>query len=202
MSKIIKHLSYSIMLIFLSGCVSGHRVVLTSENVVFDHFNTDASMGIMVISDERKGQAWYKTQQTWRVETIQNVPETASHHVWQIEISPGDAYLAVLSEGEGHPVVEIFEIKSILMQRDGCEDTMIAPVLSIDPYPGTIWIERWKSDTLLLVSSDVPLTLLDKNTRRVPLQDPESDSRKFLWDISTDTISKHVFNDTQRIYPQ
>ncbi len=189
----IKRVFYSVLLILLFalyGCVSGHKVVLRSENVVFDHFNTDSSMGLMAISDDRKGQIWYKTQKTWRVETIKNVPETALHNVWQIEISSKDEYLAVLSEGEGHAVVEIFEIKSILMQRDGLEDIMISPILTVDPYPGTIWIEGWQNDKVLLIISDVPLTRLDKNERRVPLQDPELYSQKFLWDISTDTILK------------
>lgn len=186
-----KSVFYSILLIlfFISyGCHSGHNVVLTAENVVSDHLNTDASVGLMVISDERKGQAWYKTQKTGRVETIKNIPETALHNVWQVEISPKDEYIAVLSEGEGHPIVEIFELKKILMQRDGLEDEMIPPVLTVDPYPGTIWMKGWQSDTLLLIDSDVPLTFLDKNERRVPLQDMGLETQTFLWDISTDII--------------
>lgn len=187
----IKHAYFSALMIILFslyGCASGHKVILTSENVVFDHFNTDASMGLMVISDERKGQAWYRTDRTGRIESLMNVPDTASQHVWQIEISPKDDYLAVLSEDEGHPVVEIFQMKSILAPGEGWEDTMVSPISMVDPYPGSIWIEGWENDTFLLVKSDVPLTLLDPKQRRVPLQDPEQGSRKFLWDIATDTI--------------
>lgn len=188
-----KRVYYSILLIlfFISySCQSGHHVVLTAENVVSDHLNTDSSVGLIVISDKRKGQAWYKSQKTWRVETIKNIPETALRNVWQVEISPKDEYLAVLSEGEGHPIVDIFELKKIFMPRDGLEDEMISPILTVDPYPGTIWIKGWQSDTLLLIESDVPLTFLDKKERRVPLQDMGLETQTFLWDISTDTIVK------------
>jgi hypothetical protein len=188
-----KRVFYSILLILIFifySCRSGHKVVLTAENIVTDHLNADASVGLMVITDERKGQAWYKTQKTWRIETIKNIPETALHNVWQVEISPKDDYVAVLSEGEGHPMVEIFELKKIFRQRDGLEDEMISPIVTIDPYPGTIWIKGWQSDTILRIESDVPLTLLDKHERRVPFQDPELETRIFLWNISTDTLTR------------
>lgn len=145
-------------------------------------------MCLMVISDERKGQAWYMTQKTWRIATIKNIPETALHNVWQVAISPKDEYLAVLSEGEGHPIVDIFKLKTIFRPRDGLEDAMIPPVLTIDPYPGTIWIRGWQSDACLLIESDVPLTLLDKKKRRVPLLEPGSETQTFSWDISNDAI--------------
>jgi hypothetical protein len=176
------------IILILNGCHSGHNVVLTAENVIFDHLNKDSSLGVLVISDERMGQTWYKTQNNWRVETIKNIPETSLYNVWQVEISPQDEYMAVLSEGEGHPIVEIFEINKIFRQRDGLEDEMISPALSVDPYPGTIWIKEWQSDTLLLIDSDIPLTLLDKKERRVPLQDPGLETQEFLWDVSSDTI--------------
>lgn len=188
MEKKFLFLILSILHIILNGCHLGHNVVLTAENVIFDHLNKDSSIGVLVISDERNGQTWYKTIKNWRVETIKNIPETSLHNVWQVEISPQDEYMAVLSEGEGHPIVEIFEIKKIFSQRDGLEDEMISSTLSVDPYPGTIWIRGWKSDTLLLIDSDMPLNFLDKKERRVPLRDPGSETQEFLWDVSSDTI--------------
>lgn len=180
----------AIVLLIITGCNLRHNVVLTAENVVFDHLNKDPSIGIMVISDEREGQKWYKTIKDWRVETIQNIPETYLYKVWQVEISPQDEYMAVLSEGEGHPLVEIFEIEKILMRRDDLEDEMISPILTVDPYPGTIWIKGWKHGTQLILDSDMPLTRLNKKKRRVPLQDPELESQTFLWDVLSDTITR------------
>lgn len=180
---------FLVVLLKLTGCCHLDRnIVFSADNVVFDQLNKDSAISLLVISDERKGQTWYKTQKSGRVETLKNIPETSLYNVWQIEISPQDEYMAVLSEGEGHPIVEIYEIKKILMQRDGFEDELIPSILSLDPYPGSIWIKGWKSDTEILIESDMPLNLLDKKERRVPLQYPGIETQLFIWDVLSDSI--------------
>lgn len=172
----------------LDACHLKPDCIPTAENVVYRHLNKDSSVGVLVISDERKGQTWYRVHSRWRVETIKNIPETSLYKVWQVEISPQDDYMAVLSEEEGHPVVEIFEISRILMQRDGLEDEMISPVLTVDPYPGTIWIKGWQNETQLRIDSDMPLNLLDRKLRRVFSEDAGVETREYLWDVLSDTI--------------
>jgi hypothetical protein len=177
------------MITFISGCSSQESVTLSAENIFFDHLKGDLSTGIFVISDERKGPVWYKTRKKLRLEALKNIPDTSFQNVWQIKISLEDGFIAVLSEGEGHPVVEVFRLGDILSHRDGWEDEPVGAILSIDPYPGTIRIKGWKSDTLLSIYSDVLLTEMDKKERRVPSQDPSNKTREFIWDVLTDTIT-------------
>lgn len=74
------------------------------------------------------------------------------------------------------------------MQRDGLEDEMISPVLTVDPYPGTIWIKGWQNETQLRIDSDMPLNLLDRKLRRVFSEDAGVETREYLWDVLSDTI--------------
>lgn len=169
-----------------AGCHSQRHLAPEDGNPVFASLNRNPVKGILVISDAYGEQAWYETLENRPAGVIQTTPKTSAYTVWQIQISPGDTYLAVLSEGEGHPVVDIFEIERIFSRTKNPEKVL--PLLSIDPYPGTIWINGWQGDTLLAIKSDVPLDLLNKEAGRVLVEEPGSEIRQFLWDVSTGTI--------------
>ncbi len=170
------------------GCQSGRRLAPEAENAVFVHLNRNPAEGILIVSDDPTEQVWYTTRENRSAEKIRNVPETSMYNVWQARISPGDEYLAVLSEGEGHPVVDIFELNRLFSQAENAQK--VSPLLSIDPYPGTIWIRGWQGDTTLVIESDVPLDLLDSEAEKVRIGDPWQETRQFLWNIVTDTVRR------------
>jgi hypothetical protein len=143
----------------------------------------------MVISDDRKGQMWYRTKEKWLVESLKNVPETNLQSVHHLSVSPDDKMLAIVSVGEGHPYLEVFDLGDILANRDDEEDRMIKPLRKIDPYPGYISVVGWKGDKLI-VSSDMPLDRLDKKERRAPGPDPMPEPKRFVWHVATDTITE------------
>jgi len=145
----------------------------------------------LVISDNRKGQAWYVTEAGYRIRSLENVPETCLYNVRQAFASPDDKYLAVVSVGEGHPVLEIFPLDQVLNPRDDEEDYFVEPLLAIDPFPGWVWIAGWQAPTVLRISSDMPLQRLDRSKRRVRdgvlyLEDENS----YLWDVGIDAIER------------
>lgn len=174
----------------INGCVYDSRIIIEAENAVFSPMNNEVSSGIMVISDFREGPIWYRLKKDSPVEIIANTPDISMHRVWQIEISPSDTYLAVLSESEGHPVVDVFEMKHVFIPEESGLGGIVRPLLSVDPYPGTIGIKGWQNDGILILESDMPLTLTDKKLRRVFNEAPYMETQQFLWDVSADSIKR------------
>lgn len=72
--------------------------------------------------------------------------------VESISVSPTNRKLAVISVGEGHPVLEVVSVPQL--SEGGKYDVE----LFINPYPGGIWIEGWDGDNLIL-GTDVPLPI-------------------------------------------
>ena len=70
--------------------------------------------------------------------------------VSDVSISPDRKWAAVVSVGEGHPMLEVIELERLLAKRE------FAAMTTINPFPGTIHVQGW-SDSALLVTSDVPL---------------------------------------------
>jgi hypothetical protein len=81
---------------------------------------------------------------------------SALMEVSELLVSPQGNYLAVLSVGEGHPFLEIIDLKKLR------QDNRCVVLHSIDPYPGSVWVKRWES-TRLILGSTVPLTLRKKD---------------------------------------
>ena len=75
---------------------------------------------------------------------------SAMLHVADLVPSPDGRWLAVLSVGEGHPILEVVDLQQLLTTHE------YRALATINPYPGTINIEHWTSDALL-VTSDMPL---------------------------------------------
>lgn len=188
MAKILTILPAAALLLPLIGCQTVAPGGSQFRNVQTVRLNKQPAIGIMVISDERKGPAWYRTEDKWKIESLTDVPETSCQQsVEELSVSPDDKMLAVISVGEGHPCLDVFELKAILTPGDGDEDMLVKPLRTIDPYPGGIMIVGWRKGELDVVS-DVPLDRLDKKERRAPVLEPMPDFKRFLWHIATDTI--------------
>lgn len=85
----------------------------------------------------------------------------AFHAVGALAPSPDGRWLGVISVGEGHPILEVVDLESLLAGQG------YQVLTSINPYPGTINLQGW-TDSALLVTSDMPLPEL-------PLAEGDSD---------------------------
>lgn len=79
------------------------------------------------------------------------LPPVALLMVDSLAVSPDGRYIAVISVGEGHPVLDVLDLARALGSSHG--DRALA---TINPYPGWIAVDAWR-DGALLVSSDRPL---------------------------------------------
>lgn len=106
----------------------------------------------------------------------------------EISISPDDRYISIVSVGEGHPVLQIFDLKEILNSYEYYDKKKIYSIGFINPYPGYISVEGWNGKNIIL-SSSVSLDKLNKKTREVK-QKEAGDEAKFEWNFRIDEIAK------------
>ncbi len=111
---------------------------------------------------------------------LKNPPATMLH-IYKLKASDNKKFLAVLSAGEGHPEVGIFNLAEIL------DDKNSEIIYGIDPYPGIVDLVEWKGK-YLHITSDIFLTEKVGKYGRVPdalsLFSPES----FLLDTNTGKV--------------
>lgn len=83
-------------------------------------------------------------------------------------LSPDRRWLAVVSVGEGHPILELVDVDALRNGRGYRAD------YSLNPFPGRLWLAGWRDGRLQLVS-DMPLAEwpLDPDTavERMPTQE-------------------------------
>lgn len=84
------------------------------------------------------------------------------HQVASLSVSPDRRRLAVVSVGEGHPILELVDLPALLRQRK------YAMLCTVNPFPGTINVVGW-SDGRVLVESDVLLTVANSDERAASL---------------------------------
>ncbi len=102
----------------------------------------------------------------------------------EISISPNDRYIAIVSVGEGHLVLQIFDLKEILNSYEYYEEKKFTQIGFINPYPGYISIESWRGENII-VSSDIPLNISDK-TKMLE----SGDEAKYEWNFRKNKIKK------------
>ncbi|ALG68057.2 hypothetical protein [Beggiatoa leptomitoformis] len=68
--------------------------------------------------------------------------------VTAFEISPTEHWIAIASAGEGHPALDVFPLQPLL------ENQAVEARYSINPYPGSIDMERWEDAEHLRITTD------------------------------------------------
>lgn len=119
----------------------------------------NADRFLLIINTENNDPQWFVISR-YHAGQLKNPPETL-HCVDSLRVSPEGKYCAVLSVGEGHPLVELFSLADILADRKG------EPFFIIDPYPGSVRLVGWKGG-LLYLESDMLLTHRTGEYDRVP----------------------------------
>ncbi len=107
---------------------------------------------------------------------------SAMLQISQIVASPDNRYLAVVSVGEGHPILEVMDIPTLV------DKSKAKILIEMNPYPGYLAIDRWRGKNLV-IESDMLLTHKDKNDHnRVPYSLELDPSEKFILNISTSKL--------------
>ncbi len=122
---------------------------------------------IGVINTRDTGAHWFLLDDTGN--TYLGPISSGFMMISDLKISDDSRYLAVLSVGEGHPLLEVIDISQLVQRKT------YQVLQKVDPYPGTLIIDSWK-DGQLYLKSDMLLTEYDPVTDRV------SDSMSLSWD--------------------
>lgn len=96
--------------------------------------------------------------------------------------SPDGRYLAVLSVGEGHPVLDILDIHRVVAGTHGDRSLRF-----VDPYPGMIELVGWERGRLK-VKSDRPLAGGLDASGRAPGMETAASASDYWIDVATGEI--------------
>ncbi|AVP96543.1 hypothetical protein C7S18_04715 [Ahniella affigens] len=96
---------------------------------------------------------------------------TAMHQIAELSLAPDGQSLAVLSVGEGHPILEWVALSPL---RDQGQYQVLCEQ---NPYPGTIWLNGWQ-DGQMKIGASVDLRI-DGAESRIDVSDPRDFA--FLW---------------------
>jgi hypothetical protein len=104
-------------------------------------------------------------------------PDVSFWQIITLAISADAQYLAILSVGEGHPIIDVFALRPVLVGHP------TAALWSINPYPGWIELLAWQ-DEMLHFSSDHAWQKAD-NSAYVATEKALKNPQNYLLDIRT-----------------
>ncbi len=116
---------------------------------------------LCVINTQNEGPQWFllNTDSIGMNEQLGSISASLALII-NIKASPDGQYLAVVSVGEGHPILEVVDLPHLLQTKN------YRALQKVDPYPGIVEIQEWKGHQLY-IQSDVLLTERDAQTGRV-----------------------------------
>jgi hypothetical protein len=117
---------------------------------------------LLVINPYMSEAQWYLVTDYGRVMVLEP-PPLSMREVRQIAVSEDGKLLAVVSVGEGHPILEVLDLRRVLA---GEPDSSVLG--GVDPYPGWVCINHWREGRLR-VTSDMMLTFIRAEGGRVPM---------------------------------
>jgi hypothetical protein len=124
---------------------------------------------------------WFILKEARLSERIPVAPQSLST-VDDFQISPTQSFLAIVSVGEGHPILDVVDLKRLL------EHKIVKSLLSINPYPGLIHIEKWQKEQLIVVTDRLLTYSTSTETEKsYPLG--LSEGEKFALEIATGKIT-------------
>jgi len=105
-----------------------------------------------------------------------DVPMSGSR-LYDFSISANGRWVALISADEGHPVFDLVAIDTLASNGHGRNQ------ITIDPYPGSLWIGDWDGDQLALGSS-VPLD-------NQPPSLPDNDALEYHYRLNATEAALH-----------
>jgi hypothetical protein len=151
------------------------------QGVVLEALELDRIL--CVINTSNEGPQWFLLNSDLggvhkRIGSI----SAASGLISDIKVAPDGKYAAILSVGEGHPLLEVIDLPKLLQEKT------YTVLHKLDPYPGVIEIHSWDGDRLQ-VNSDMLLTDRDKSNGRVSENLRLSWQETFALNVLTGEIS-------------
>lgn len=138
------------ILLITSLALSSMAAAHDQPDVLSAQLPDDCTVEVDVRSDESPA--------CWRLQCTDAEPQalgcdvTELHQVAEIKASPDGRWLALISVGEGHPILEIADLRQwrkLGRYQSPC---------SVNPYPGTIGMGDWQPG-LLRIEADLDLTV-------------------------------------------
>lgn len=169
------------------------------ENVYVDELHDQPNTFVFAVNrdarDQGRGASWGTIEQHGWIRIYEKGPRASLFQVSYISISENDKYLAVVTSGEGHPVLDIFELQRwlIFSPRGGDRDSPpLDPVRSLNSYPFSFSPKGWRENEFVLESSG-PLNELEQRRRSgaTNIVDDEIESEEahvFVWNIESGRI--------------
>jgi len=172
----------SILLVFFwSLSILAAQKVLQPFYCETVHFPED-ELKLCAINLSEDTAQWFILKGGRLSERIPVSPQSLSI-VDDFQISPAQSSLAIVSVGEGHPILDVVDLKYLLEQKE------VKLLLSINPYPGFIHIEKWQKEQLIVVTDRLLTysTTSTENEKSYPLRLTEGE--KFSIEIATGKIT-------------
>ncbi len=139
---------------------------------------------LIVNTDSPEGAYWYLVGKGR--DRFLGTGLSCLHNVESVEASPDLRFLAVLSSGEGHPMLEVVDLPTLRQQAN------YLVLHEIDPYPGSVADKGWQ-DGALRLDSDIALTYREDGGR-VPSVLLLPESAEFALDPDSGHISPVTFD--------
>jgi len=111
-------------------------------------------------------------------------------HIQSVAIAPDGSRAAIVSVGEGHPVLSVYRLADLLAEADRPGKRLPAET-SVDPYPLAIEEVRWLDSETIEFRSAIDFTRVDRELRRVGYDQATTDLpvRTWRWHIHDDVFS-------------
>lgn len=143
--------------------------------------SSEHELKLCVLNLSEDQAQWFILKDARLSERVPVAPQSLSN-VSDFQISPAQSFLAIVSIGEGHPILDVIELKPLLEQK------IEKSLLSINPYPGFIHIEKWQQEQLIVVTDRLLTYSTSTETGKgYPLS--LSDGEKFSLEIPTGKIT-------------
>lgn len=142
-----KRISQSCLWVILSFCAAGAQ----AEDAVCTPFTRHAKEQRLCVENRGMQESrWFVKINPGKIREIAP-PAVAMHYVSELKAAPSGDFLAVVSVGEGHPILELFSLPAVL------EGFAQEALLEINPYPGSVSLEYWENGKLVIASdSELP----------------------------------------------
>ena len=173
----------------LSGC--GHRY----SNVKTFPINSDICKEFVVIELREDQEGQYPIGYVDRDNRLQMIraPLDTLGQIRQVMPSPDRSKVLIVSYGEGHQYVSVYEVnelqRELRYENDG-EPEPLKALTTLDPYPNGLDNIRWLDNGRIEFEGISDYADFDRGSRRGAYNDDMDQSalRKWVWTISDDTF--------------
>jgi hypothetical protein len=107
---------------------------------------------LCVITPEYESSEWFLLRPQWRPTKLERMPQSMMQ-LSEFKVSPNHKWVAIVSAGEGHPMLDVVNLEKVLAERES--DSEVKPdeaSYTINPYPGFINLVGWQGEKLIFTT--------------------------------------------------